>query len=194
MTLTFSLFSVGAAFLAITGLLLVMFFWMWREWDRQAVAAARHVMFRERDKLFLLFATSELGVQDRSHIAIREGINSTIRFAHWLTVPRIFLMSRALTVRSASYSWGLSDIRSAPLRDEASESVNKIHRALLWLPLSRSPIFYVLSKILGTFAALTGKNKLISYFVETISTAIYSSRPAGALLDKAERRGVAHAS
>lgn len=194
MTLTFSLLSVGTAFLAVAGLLLVMFFWTWREWDRQAVAAARHVMFRERDKIFLLFATSELGLQDRSHIAIREGINSTIRFAHWLTVPRIFLMSRALTTRSTSHSWGLSDIRSAPLREESSESVNKIHRALLWLPLSRSPIFYVLSKAVGALAELTGANRLVSYFVETIGNAIYSSRPAGALLDKAERRGVAHAS
>lgn len=184
---------IAMLYIGLAGSLLALLFWTWREWDRQAVALARHTMFQERDRIFLMFAKSMRGASDPSHVKLRDAINSIIRFSHCITLPRIMLISRNLKPSSKRQSWHFENINDGRLRDDVVLSVNKIHQVTLWLPMSRSPLLYLLSKSLGWLTLQTGLSNVSSSLWERVGNAIYTSRPAGDLLDRAERRGLTHA-
>jgi hypothetical protein len=63
----------------------------YRQWQRALVDSARGQLFEARDNVFLLFASSPLGVDAPVHRRVREFFNISIRHAHKLTLWRLVL-------------------------------------------------------------------------------------------------------
>jgi hypothetical protein len=65
-------------------------------WQALCTARARQAMFERRDAIFDIAAGGRLDFDSESYRVLRKSLEGQIRYAHILTIPRFFFLSRCL--------------------------------------------------------------------------------------------------
>jgi hypothetical protein len=79
----------GLALLLVVGALASLF---WGPWQHLSIDTARQELFRQRARLLYVALEGRISFNDESYRETRRTINSLIRNAHELTLPRILLL------------------------------------------------------------------------------------------------------
>jgi hypothetical protein len=84
--------------LTVLGLAALWVTWWW-VWPNAVVEWYRDSMFALRDELFDFMAAGNISPRDPAYVRLREQMNSSLRFAHYLTPVRAWWMSRLVQSR-----------------------------------------------------------------------------------------------
>jgi hypothetical protein len=134
-------------FLALAFFVLI-FYW---PWQRLCVDWARQEMFKQRDNLYLLSRRSkEMPTDSDLHIELRTMIDSTIRFCHFISWPRLvtvvgfrFFFDHGKAERAAKarkFSFQLKKVTDSQTRTEINRISRHMALACMLCLMSRSII------------------------------------------------------
>jgi hypothetical protein len=126
----------------VTGIL--VFFWLGpMRW--LATDWARDTMFSARDELFDVAAAGRIAFSDPRYLAVRDGINAAIRYAHSVSLLRVAVHKsqvRGQHIRNDS-RLAAETMADPDARRVALRSVDRVNSALLWLVFWKSPLLTV---------------------------------------------------
>lgn len=131
--------------LAVIGLAVVYYGpWQWIMTDY-----ARQRLFEKRDAIFDMAAAGKLDFDSNEYLTIRSSIESSIRFAHGLTFPKMIYLQicQAYHFVGVRLGEGESDFKSsikliedAETRDQVSKILNEVNDILYQTIVFKSPI------------------------------------------------------
>jgi hypothetical protein len=112
--------------------------WLATDW-------ARDTMFSARDELFDVGAAGKIAFGDPSYLAVRDGINAAIRYAHSVSLLRVALHKTQVRDQRIRNETRLAAERilDPDARAVALRSVDRVSSALLWLVFWKSPFLTV---------------------------------------------------
>jgi hypothetical protein len=140
-TLAQAVIGVGAF-----GLLLVVLYGPW-----QAICTdfTRQILFEKRDAIFDLAQAGRLSFDSPEYGTIRSSLQSQIRFAHELTLPRFFVLRAAILATGelppkSDLARAVERIHDPGTRSEVHRLVTQAHPALFVMMCLKSPMMIIL--------------------------------------------------
>jgi hypothetical protein len=140
-TLTQALIGVGS--------LLALLVILYGPWQAVWTDIARQILFEKRDAIFDLAQSGKLSFTSREYGVIRSSLQSSIRFAHELTLPRFLVMAVVLSARGNrpednDLSRAIRQIADPTTRSEVENLVKQAYRTLVMMMVAKSPLMIVL--------------------------------------------------
>jgi hypothetical protein len=129
------------------GILIALAYLIYGPWQWVCTDFARQIIFEKRDAIFDMAADGDLNFNSSEYRTIRSSLESSIRFAHELSLPYFLLM---LLVRKGSISekshlvTAVDQIQNAFIREQVRRKVNVAQRALVVMMAAKSPILVFL--------------------------------------------------
>ncbi len=116
-------------------------------WQHVCTDFARQIIFEKRDEIFDLAAAGKLDYNSASYKSIRLSLERLIRFAHMLTVPRLFYLKKyspLVSIPAArSIDVAISEIEDVETRQLVTKYKLECDRAILLMMLLKSPMTLV---------------------------------------------------
>jgi hypothetical protein len=150
------------SFLALVGILLVFY----GPWQDVCADYARQVVFEKRDKLFDYAREGRIDFNSPEYKSIRSGLETSIRFAHDITLIRFIYLAvclkeeiqggvgvKAPAVKSSLLTIAYS-IQEESLRNEVLSIVIEAQRAIVFSMAARSFMFICLAPIIFICGAM----------------------------------------
>ncbi|WP_295815122.1 hypothetical protein [uncultured Nitratireductor sp.] len=128
-------------------------------WQSVCTDYARQVMFEKRDAVFDIAARGDLSFKSKEYRTIRATLESSIRFAHEATLPRIVYYFVVLNTEDNAFSKpsaqssAISSIEDARVREEIEHFVREARMAMLWMMLAKSIWTWLLLPIVAIMVA-----------------------------------------
>lgn len=152
------------ALVGLSGLVLLAAL-VYGPWQWACTDFARQILFEKRDEIFDLAADERLNFNSDEYRTIRRSIETSIRFAHTLTLPHFIFM---LVTRRKEISHGPSGLtlKVEKITDDATRKLVKrkvleVNIALVGMMVAKSPVTLVLAVlpliILGASAHFVGR-------------------------------------
>jgi hypothetical protein len=125
-------------------------------WQSVCTDWGRQVVFEKRDAIFDLALAGRLDFRSDEYRAIRSALEKSIRFAHYLTLPRLQVIYWALRKqgaleRKSELSTAVEAIRDPATRDEVRRLVSQAHMALLIMAAAKSALFVLFAIVVVLF-------------------------------------------
>ncbi|MGO9743126.1 MAG: hypothetical protein ACLPN5_16760 [Roseiarcus sp.] len=145
------------AFVSLIGILMIFY----GPWQATCTDFARQIIFEQRDKLFDIAKDGRLDFFSDEYRSIRLGIESIIRFAHELTLPRLIYMS--FFVRKYTFDdsnniiAAIAEIKDDNTRDEVVTIIDRTFTAIIFMMIFKSLICVVLLPVI-LIAIVISKN------------------------------------
>ena len=143
---------------------------------------ARQIVFEKRDAIFDLAHSGKLSFDSQEYRTIRASLQSSIRFAHELTLPRflvitILLWSRGSHPEDSDLRRAIRRIADPATRIEVERLIGQAYRALFGMMVAKSPLMFVALLVLWVPGLIT-----LRYFRSVVDAAKVVERRAGGFI------------
>lgn len=161
------------------GFLIALAFLFYGPWQWVCTDFARQIIFEKRDEIFDMAADGDLSFNSPEYRTIRSSLESSIRFAHELTLPYFLLMlsvRKAVISEKSHLATAVDQIQEATVRETVRRKVNVAQRALVVMMVVKSPImllFFLPTMVLGACVYFVDKchapaRRVVNIFGELI--------------------------
>ncbi len=117
-------------------------------WQHVCTDFARQIIFEKRDAIFDLAAADKLDFNSESYRNVRLSLERLIRFAHMLTIPRLFYLKKFSPLvsipKSRRIDLAISAIDDVETRQLVTKYKLECDRTILLMILLKSPMTLVL--------------------------------------------------
>ncbi len=129
------------------GLIAVGVVWFYGPWQTLCIDWARQRLFEARDQLFDLAAQGKMSFNSTQYVELRRGFETTIRFAHKVSWPRLLCFWALLPSVEAKSSVvdALERISDPEIKKDVLRIIYKVAKAVTILLVSRSLILLVIA-------------------------------------------------
>lgn len=101
----------------------------------------RQRLFEQRDELFNLAERGEISFGNEIYVAARAKINTSIRYAHRMSLPRtLFLVWRLSSEVSVGQQTDFEQIKDPQVREKVRKILRKCERSVAQMVLYRAPL------------------------------------------------------